>query len=79
MSSRNDSASRNGSLLETLLLAGALGLIVTPAVKGISRRWRVRHPAASQEAAIDASLEETFPASDPPASRYFDIPDSSKG
>lgn len=79
MSSRNDSTSRNGSLLETLLLVGALGLIVTPAVKGISRRWGVRHPAASQEAAIDASLEETFPASDPPASRYFDIPDNSKG
>ena len=79
MSSRDDSDSRNGSLLETLLLIGALGLIAAPAIKGISRRWRVRHPAASQEAAIDESLEETFPASDPPASRYFDIPENSKG
>ena len=79
MSSRDDSDSRPGSLLETLLLVGALCLIAAPAIKGISRRWRVRHPAASQEAAIDESLKETFPASDPPASRYFDIPDNNKG
>jgi hypothetical protein len=71
--------SRDSSLLETLLLVGALGLIVTPAIKGIARRWRVRHPAASSEAAIDESLEETFPASDPPASRFFDVPENNRG
>jgi hypothetical protein len=75
----DESESRSGgSLLETLLLVGALGVIVAPAIKGISRRWRIRHPAASQESAIDESLEETFPASDPPASRFFDIAENNK-
>jgi len=77
MRGADDSRSRDG-LLETLLLVGALGLIVTPAVKGIARRWRVRNPRARSESAIDESLEETFPASDPPATRYFDIPDNSR-
>lgn len=65
-------------LVETLALLGALGLIAAPAVKGVARRWRIRHPAAMREAAIDESLEETFPASDPPATRYVDIPDNRK-
>lgn len=60
--------------VESVLLLGALALIVTPAIKGIARRYRVRHPLAASEQQIDESLEETYPASDPPATRYVDIP-----
>lgn len=66
--------SRGGGFAETVLLLGALGLIALPAITSIKRRWRVRHPAAKAEPAVDKSLKDTFPASDPPASRYFDIP-----
>jgi hypothetical protein len=63
-------------LLGTLALVGATVLIAWPACKGIARRWRIRHPAAARDSAIDESLKETFPASDPPATRYVDIPDN---
>ena len=65
-------------VVETLALLGALALIAAPAVKGIARRWRIRYPRAMSEAAIDESLDETYPASDPPASRYVDIPENRK-
>ncbi len=61
-------------IVESLVLLGALALIATPAVKGIARRWRVRHPVAADEDGIDDSLKDTYPASDPPAMRYVDIP-----
>ncbi len=64
--------------LETLALVGALGLILSPALKGIAYRWRVQHPKARSDAAIDEALEDTFPASDPPASRFVDIPENRK-
>jgi hypothetical protein len=60
--------------LESVLLLGALALIATPAIRGIARRYRVRHPVAADEDHVDESLKETYPASDPPASRYMDIP-----
>jgi hypothetical protein len=60
--------------VESILLLGALALIAMPAIKGIARRYRVRNPIAADEASIDESLKETFPASDAPASRYVDIP-----
>jgi hypothetical protein len=60
--------------LETVALVGAAVLITMPAWKGISRRWRLRHPHAATESMIDEALEETFPASDPPATRIFEIP-----
>jgi hypothetical protein len=60
--------------IETLLLLGAAALIATPAVQGIARRWRIRHPRAASERMIDESLKDTYPASDPPATRYIDIP-----
>lgn len=60
--------------VESILLLGALALITVPAIKGIARRYRVRHPLAAGEQQIDESLVETFPASDPPATRYVDIP-----
>lgn len=65
---------RGGSLAETVALLGALGLIALPAISSIKRRWRMRHPVAKTEPAIDKQIKDTFPASDPPASRYFDIP-----
>ena len=64
----------NGKVLGTLVLAGAVALIAMPAIKRLSRRWNITHPQAGKEPAIDKSLKDTYPASDPPASRYFDIP-----
>jgi hypothetical protein len=61
-------------LMETVALLGATVLIAWPAYRGIARRWRLRHPMAARDPAIDEALKETFPASDPPASRYVDIP-----
>jgi hypothetical protein len=64
----------NRTALEAIALLGAAALIAWPAAKGIARRWRIRRPKARGEAAIDKALKDTFPASDPPAPRYFDIP-----
>ena len=61
-------------LVEKIALLGALGLILSPAMKGISSRWRKKRPTALKDTAVDDSIKDTFPASDPPASRYFDIP-----
>jgi hypothetical protein len=62
----------------TIAMLGAVALIATPAIVKLARRWRTqrnRHRnTAVTEPAIDKSLQDTFPASDPPASRYFDIP-----
>lgn len=59
---------------ESVLLLGALALIATPAIKGIARHYRLRNPIAADDDHVDESLKETFPASDPPAHRYVDIP-----
>lgn len=61
-------------VLESVLLVGALALIATPAIKGIARRYRVHHPHAASDSEVDESLKDTYPASDPPAQRYVDIP-----
>jgi hypothetical protein len=63
-------------VLETLAAVGAAVLISVPAWRGIARRWRIRHPRAMSERAIDKALDDTYPASDPPASRYVDIPEN---
>jgi hypothetical protein len=60
--------------VESVLLLGALALIATPAIRGIARRYRVRHPEAACEPQVDKALKDTYPASDPPAQRYVDIP-----
>jgi hypothetical protein len=67
---------RRGPDLFGLALVGATVLIAWPAFKGIARHWRIRHPLAGRDSAVDESLKETFPASDPPASRYVDIPEN---
>lgn len=60
--------------LESIVLLGALALIAMPAIKGISRRYRVHNPHAACDDEVDKSLKDTYPASDPPAQRYVDIP-----
>ena len=74
LSSRTDPRRSHFGGLETIALLSAAILIAVPAYKGISRRWRLRNPRARSETAIDKQLKDTYPASDPPASRYFDIP-----
>jgi len=77
MDNYEPSADRRGfDFVETVFLMGAIALIAAPAVKGVLRRWRVKHPVANEEQSIDKSLKDTYPASDPPASRYFDIPEN---
>jgi hypothetical protein len=61
-------------LAEKIALIGAIGLISYPAIKRIAGHWRVKHPVALGESAIDKVLKDSYPASDPPASRYVDIP-----
>jgi len=73
----HDDGPRRRSALDTVesvLLLGALALIATPAIKGIARRYRVHHPVAAGEPGVDKALNDTYPASDPPAQRYVDIP-----
>ncbi len=60
--------------IETALLIGAAALIAAPVYRGIKRRMQSRQTRSTVEPAIDKQLKDTFPASDPPASRYFDIP-----
>jgi hypothetical protein len=69
---------RGVSGIQVIALVGALTLIAAPAIQAFSRRWRSRHPTALTEPAIDKSLQDTYPASDPPASRFFDIPENRK-
>jgi hypothetical protein len=59
---------------DAALWAGAATLLALPVVQKMTRRWRARRPTATQEPAIDKTLKDSYPASDPPASRYFDIP-----
>lgn len=73
-SSRTEARRSTLDMLETIALLSAAVLITVPACKGIARRWRLRHPIAKSEPAIDKQLKDSYPASDPPASRYFDIP-----
>ena len=71
----SDVVNRSGvKLIGALALAGAVALIAVAALKSLSRRWTLTPPPAPNEPAIDKSLQDTYPASDPPASRYFDIP-----
>jgi len=72
---RNSQLNRsNLTLLGGIALAGAVAFLAVPALKKWSRRRAITHPVAKSEPSIDKSLQDTYPASDPPASRYFDIP-----
>jgi len=61
---------------QTVALIGALALIAAPIIRSMMQRYRSTDTGALTEPAIDKSLKDTFPASDPPASRYFDIPEN---
>jgi hypothetical protein len=67
-------AHRRGVAIERAALVSAALLLALPVCRGIAQRWRIRHPRAEREPAIDRALEDTYPASDPPAPRYVDIP-----
>jgi hypothetical protein len=71
-----ETGERNLGGMRTVALLGAIALIATPALMSFARRWRAKQDAAQREPAIDKTLTDTFPASDPPASRYFDIPEN---
>jgi hypothetical protein len=60
--------------MRTIAMLGAVALIAAPAITSFVRRWRTKQNAARTEPEIDKTLQDTFPASDAPASRYFDIP-----
>ena len=63
--------------LKTIALIGAVALIATPVITTLVRRWRSQQNVGTQsEPEIDKTLKDTYPASDPPASRYFDIPEN---
>jgi hypothetical protein len=73
--------SRRGlSRAQKVALGSAIALVAGPAVRMIASNLRSRFVAwerpakVKSEAAIDKTLKDTYPASDPPASRYFDIP-----
>ena len=62
--------------LRTIAVVGAIALIAAPAIMSFARRWREKQSSAKTEPAIDKTLKDSFPASDPPASRYFEIPEN---
>jgi hypothetical protein len=62
--------------LQTIALVGAIALIATPVVRALLERRRSSQFAALEEPAVDKTLKDTYPASDPPASRYFGIPEN---
>ena len=70
------SGSSSWNSLQTIALVGAIALIATPVIRSLLERRRSSQFAAIEEPAVDKTLKDTFPASDPPASRYFDIPEN---
>lgn len=57
-----------------LLVAGAVGFLVAPAVIAAGRRLMKKKELVQADARVDENLKETFPASDPPAQHFVDIP-----
>jgi hypothetical protein len=71
-----ETSGRSFDAARTVAMVGAIALIAAPAITTFVRRWRTKQETARTEPAIDKTLKDTFPASDPPASRYFDIPEN---
>ena len=60
---------------QKVLLAGAVALAAQPAIRILSHRLkRAQNDEGTLEKSLDKALKDTFPASDPPASHYYDIP-----
>jgi hypothetical protein len=75
MDSIDEGEGRRGfDLAEKVLILGVLALIATPVLKRWFRRHSELQQARMREPLIDKSLDDTYPASDPPASQFFDIP-----
>ena len=63
------------STAQKVFLAGAVALAAQPAIRILSQRLRRNNTdEAMLEKSVDKTLKDTFPASDPPASHYYDIP-----
>lgn len=62
------------SFAQKALIAGAIGLCVAPAVQALTRRRHAQLAVQKTEDKIDKTLKDSFPASDPPASHFVDIP-----
>ena len=69
-----DYRDRGPRLARSLLFVGALGLIASPLIQSLRQRWATQKTTARSESVADKTLKDSFPASDPPASQYFDIP-----
>jgi len=76
MQPSNDSTDRRGfDFAEKVFVLGVLGLLVVPALrKWVGPPTRRSGQEASVEETLDKSLDDSFPASDPPATQDFDIP-----
>jgi hypothetical protein len=71
----SESEERSGwGFTQTLLFIGAVGVVAWPFVKRYLRQSESQQQAAKTQATTDTTLKDTFPASDAPASQYFDIP-----
>jgi hypothetical protein len=66
------------STVQKAALGSAIALVAAPAIRIIAtnlrRRFVDQPERAKSEASIDTALKDTYPASDPPASHYYDIP-----
>ena len=59
---------------QKVLLAGAVALAAQPVIRMLSHKLRRVRDEQMLEKSVDKTLKDTFPASDPPASHYYDIP-----
>lgn len=67
---------RGLDMAEKVFILGLLGLIAAPALKRWFKASRThsRPIPGHAESSIDKTIADSYPASDPPASRQFDIP-----
>jgi hypothetical protein len=62
-------------MMVNLVIRGALvAIVVAAALDHLARQSRRTRRQRHKDDLLDLSLEETFPASDPPASQYFSTP-----
>lgn len=72
--SGTNSVEKSGSIGKTILVVGAIGLLAAPFIKAFMCRRTTQQEFDKADAKVDKSLKETFPASDPPAQHFTDIP-----